>query len=63
MAPKEMRSMMQVHLDQTLEEAVDRLGGKHAAEVRDYDAIHAHILEMADMLSAGIVKQFPARFR
>jgi hypothetical protein len=60
---KEMRSMMQVHLDQTLKEAVDRFGGKHAAEVRDYDAIHAHILEMADMLSAGIIKQFPARFR
>jgi hypothetical protein len=60
---KEMRSMMQTHLDQTLKEAVDRLGGKHAAEVRDYDAIHAHILEMADMLSSGIVKQFPARFR
>jgi hypothetical protein len=47
-----------------LEEAVDRLGGNHVAEVRDYDAIHAHnILEMADMLSAGIIKQFPARFR
>jgi hypothetical protein len=60
---KAMRSMMQVHLDQTLKEAVDRLGGNHAAEVRDYDAIHAHILEMADMLSAGIIKQFPARFR
>jgi hypothetical protein len=60
---KEMRSMMQVHLDQTLKEAVDRFGGKHAAEVRDYDAIHAHILEMADMLSDGIITQFPARFR
>jgi hypothetical protein len=58
-----MRSMMQTHLDQTLKEAVDRLGGNHVAEVRDYDAIHAHILEMADMLSAGIVKQFAARFR
>jgi hypothetical protein len=60
---KEMRSMMQVHLDQTLKEAVDRLGGKHTAEVRDYDSIHAHILEMADMLSTGIITQFPARFR
>jgi hypothetical protein len=60
---KEMRSMMQVHLNQTLKEAVDRLGGNHVAEVRDYDAIHTHILEMADMLSAGIIKQFPARFR
>jgi hypothetical protein len=59
---KAMRKMMQVHLDQTLKEAVDRLNGRHPAEVRDYDAVHAHILEMADMLSEGIVKQFPARF-
>jgi hypothetical protein len=58
-----MRSMTQTHLDQTLAEAVDRLKGDHAAEVREYDAIHAHILEMADMLSDGIVRQFPARFR
>jgi hypothetical protein len=60
---KAMRKMMQVHLDQTLKEAVDRLNGRHAAEVRDYDAVHAHILEMADMLSEGIVEQFPARCR
>jgi hypothetical protein len=31
--------------------------------VRDYEAIHRHILHMADMLSAGIIKQFPHRFR
>jgi hypothetical protein len=50
---KEMRSMMQVHLDQTLKEAVDRLGGRHAAGVRDYDAIHAHILEMPTCSAPG----------
>jgi hypothetical protein len=60
---KAMRSMMQTHLDQTLKEAVDRLKGNHTDEVRDYDAVHGHILEMADMLSDGIVKQFPKRFR
>jgi len=60
---KDMRSMMQAHLDQTLKEAVDRLNGRYAAEVHDYDLVHAHILEMADMLSSGIIKQFPARFR
>ena len=30
---------------------------------RDYDAVHRHILEMADALSAGIMAQFPGRFR
>jgi hypothetical protein len=59
----EMRSMMKTHLDETLKEAVDHLNGRFAADVRDYDAVHASILEMADMLSDGIVAQFPARFR
>jgi hypothetical protein len=59
---REMREMMKVHLDETLQEAVDRLGGTYAADIRDYDHVHRHILEMADMLSAGIMKQFPRRF-
>jgi hypothetical protein len=58
-----MRSMMKAHLDETLKEAVDRLNGRFAADVRDYDAVHHHILVMADMLSDGIVAQFPSRFR
>jgi hypothetical protein len=59
----EMRSMMKTHLDETLKEAVDRLSGRFAADIADYEAIHRTILEMADMLSDGIVAQFPARFR
>ena len=59
----EMRSMMKAHLDETLQEAVDRLNGRFAADIRDYEAVHRHILEMADQLSAGIVAQFPGRFR
>ena len=56
-------SMMHMHLDETLQEAADRLAGKYADDIRDYDAVHRHILEMADALSAGIIAQFPARFR
>jgi hypothetical protein len=59
----EMRSMMKAHLDQTLKEGVDRLNGRFVADLRDYEVVHAHILEMADMLSDGIVAQFPERFR
>jgi hypothetical protein len=59
----EMRSMMKSHLDETLKEAVDHLNGRFTADVADYDAIHRTILEMADMLSDGIVAQFPNRFR
>jgi hypothetical protein len=60
---KALRAMMKGHLDQTLSEAVHRLEGDYAADVRDYDEIHHHILAMADTLSRGIVKQFPRRFR
>jgi hypothetical protein len=58
-----MRAMMNTHLDQTLNEAVDQLTGHYSASIREYDAIEHHILEMADTLSSGIVKQFPSRFR
>jgi hypothetical protein len=58
-----MRSMMKTHLDQTLAEAQHRLQGRFADDIRDYEAIHRHILEMADTLSAGIMRQFPQRFR
>jgi hypothetical protein len=58
-----LRRMMKGHLDQTLREAVHRLQGDYDVDVRDYDEIHHHILAMADTLSAGIVKQFPRRFR
>jgi hypothetical protein len=60
---KAMRRMMRRHLDQTVSEAVNRLEGDYAADVRDYDRIHHHILAMADTLSSGIIKQFPRRFR
>lgn len=51
------------HLKLTTHEAVARLTGDFVADVRAYDEVHAQILGMADMLSAGIVSQFPRRFR
>jgi hypothetical protein len=60
---RELRAMMKKHLDDTLSEATHRLQGDFAADIRDYEAIHSHILEMADTLSAGIIRQFPRRFR
>jgi hypothetical protein len=54
--------MMREHLDLTLAEAVARLTGEHRADIRAYDRIHRQILGMADMLSDGIVAQFPKRF-
>jgi hypothetical protein len=61
--PAEMKSMMREHLKLTTNEAVARLTGNWAADVAAYDAIHRQALHMADMLSSGLVKQFPRRFR
>ena len=57
-----MRAAMTAHLDQTLAEAAHELNGQYAAGVADYDEIHHHILEMADVLSDGIIRTFPKRF-
>ena len=57
-----MQAMMRDHLDLTLKEAVARLEGRYADDVAAYDEIHVQILHMADMLSDGILAQFPARF-
>ena len=57
-----MRAAMKTHLDQTLAEAVAELGADYPASVAAYDAIHLHILDMADLLSSGIIGQFPRKF-
>jgi hypothetical protein len=60
---KEMQTMMRVHLNQVVGLAVDQLSGHYGAAVSLYGAYIDHILEMADMLSEGIMQQFPGRFR
>jgi len=57
-----MKQMMREHLDLTLKEAVARLSGNYAADIAAYEEVHDAILEMADMLSAGIIAQHPDKF-
>jgi hypothetical protein len=59
----DMQAMMRSHLALTTQEAVARLQGDFQADIAAYDQVHLQILDMADMLSTGIIKQFPKRFR
>jgi hypothetical protein len=58
----DLREAMKTHLDTTLDEAVARLTGDWTADVAAYDRVHVHILHMADILSDGIIAQFPSAF-
>jgi len=58
-----LKSEMRKHLSLTLAEATDRLGGKFPDDIKDYDKVHEHIRALSDVLSDGIMKQFPDRFK
>jgi len=58
----ELREMMRLHLDLTKEEAIDILDKKYEESVADYDKVHNQILMMSDVLSDGIIRQFPNKF-
>ena len=58
----EMKAMMKEHLDLTLDEATAQIEGRYQRSIEAYDEVHTQILAMADMLSDGIMAQFPDRF-
>lgn len=59
----EMKKMMHEHLKLTTDEAVARIKKDYTADVKAYDKVHDEILAMSEMLSMGIVKQFPDKFK
>jgi hypothetical protein len=58
----DMKKMMHDHLTLTTDEVMARLKKDYAADVKAYDKVHDEILMMADMLTDGIIKQFPGKF-
>jgi hypothetical protein len=59
----DMKKMMRDHLDLTTQELVAHLQKNWAADVQAYDKVNDEILRMSDMLSSGIARQFPDRFK
>lgn len=57
-----MKQMMHDHLTLTGEEATAQLHSDWNGSIAAYDKVHTEILSMADMLTDGIVKQFPDKF-
>lgn len=62
-AKKDMTDMLYKHLELTTGEVVSRLKKDWAADIDYYDKGHAHMLMFADMLTDGIIKQFPDKFK
>ena len=54
--------LLALHLSLTKQEAVARLQKDWAADVDAFDQIFTEIMTVADVLSDGIMKQFPDRF-
>lgn len=56
------QSMLYNHLAMTKEEAVDILTRKYADSIHTFENIEQEALAMADIMTQGIVKQFPQHF-
>jgi len=59
---KDLVDLLALHLKLTKDEAVARISGEWAADVRAFDDIFTEIMVVADALHDGIVAQFPDRF-
>jgi hypothetical protein len=57
-----VQALLDRHLDLTLEEATARLAGHYSADISAYDQVHGEIIQLADVLSNGIIAQFPQKF-
>ena len=57
-----LKDMLYKHLAFTTTEVVSRIKKDWSSDIEAYDKGHAHMLMFADMLTDGIVKQFPKKF-
>jgi hypothetical protein len=59
---KDLVDLLGLHLKLTKDEAVARLTGDWAADIKAFDDIFTEIMVVADALHDGLVAQFPDRF-
>ncbi len=52
------RELLFDHLRMTEDEAVQILTGQFAQSIKEYDAIQAEALKMADVMTSGVIQQF-----
>lgn len=57
-----LTEMLHKHLDLTTKEVVSRLQKDWKGDIDAYDQGHVHMLMFSDMLTSGIIKQFPKKF-
>jgi hypothetical protein len=57
-----LKDMLHTHLTLTTQAVVAKLQHDTAGAIAAYDAGHEHMLMFADLLSSGIIRQFPGRF-
>jgi hypothetical protein len=59
---KDVLDLLALHLKLTKDEAVARITGDWAADIKAFDDIFTEIMVVADTIHDGIVAQFPDRF-
>ena len=57
-----LEEIWRVHIDQTTTYSVDLLNGDYVAAIEAFDEAFDHIMGLADILSTGIIAQFPRQF-
>jgi hypothetical protein len=60
---RKTKPMLRVYLDLTLEEALARWNGDFAASDAAHDKVQNQALQIADMLSEGLINKFRGRFK
>ena len=58
----ELREMLHIHLKLVTDQVVTRLKKDWDAEILAYDINEEHMIKFANILTSGIIKQFPNKF-